>query len=147
MREAGLYYGGSSLPPITSLPLTPHQDFAERNGFCTRSFFIIKLTVSTPSSRPRLLPGEATPLSLGGSGWVARASWAVCKRSWGRPVSFSLPRSAPPPGPRACAAGQGSAAGAGGNPPAAVRRGAPAGVRSRGGGCRSAAAESESGSP
>lgn len=42
----------------------PHtqRDFAERNGFCIRSFFIIKLTVSTPSSRPRLLPREATPL-------------------------------------------------------------------------------------
>lgn len=53
------------LPPP---PLTPHQDFAERNGFCTRSFFIIKLTVSTPSSRPRLLPGEATPPSGFGVG-------------------------------------------------------------------------------
>lgn len=53
-------------PPITSLALTPHQNFAERNGFCTRSFFIIKLTVSPPSSRSRLLPGEATPLSLRG---------------------------------------------------------------------------------
>lgn len=52
-------------PP--SSPLTPHQDFAERNGFCTRSFFIIKLTVSTPSSWPRLLPGEATPPFLPGS--------------------------------------------------------------------------------
>lgn len=50
-------------PHLPSPPLTPHQDFAERNGFCTRSFFIIKLTVSTPSSRPRLLPGEATPPS------------------------------------------------------------------------------------
>ena len=45
--EVELYHGGSSLPPITTLPLTPHQDFAERNGFCTRPFFIIKLTVST----------------------------------------------------------------------------------------------------
>lgn len=53
-------------PPSSAL--TTHQDFAERNGFCTRSFFIIKLTVSTPSSRPRLLPGEAMPSSSGVSG-------------------------------------------------------------------------------
>lgn len=48
----------------------PHaqHDFAERNGFCIRSFFIIKLTVSTPSSRPRLLPREATPSRFAGSG-------------------------------------------------------------------------------
>lgn len=58
--------GVRPFPP--SSPLATHQDFAERNGFCTRSFFIIKLTVSTPSSRPRLLPGEDTPPFLGVGG-------------------------------------------------------------------------------
>lgn len=85
-------------PYLPSPPLTPHQDFAERNGFCTRSFFIIKLTVSTPSSRPRLLPGEATPPSdfrVGGPsqfGRYARAPGGCPHASvflgWLRPQSF-----------------------------------------------------------
>lgn len=60
----------------------PHvqQDFAERNGFCIRSFFIIKLTVSTPSSRPRLLPREATPLGFAGSGGGAQLGPAPATR-------------------------------------------------------------------
>lgn len=132
-------------PP--SSPLTPHQDFAERNGFCTRSFFIIKLTVSTPSSWPRLLPGEATPPFLPGSARIVRTSWAVRQRSRSPSPLVSLPRLAPPPGPRACAVGPGSGAGAGGNRSATVRRGELAGTLTRGGGARSAAGGSGSGSP
>lgn len=145
--EAGLYRGGSSLPPITSHPLTPHQDFAERNGFCTRSFFIIKLTVSIPSSRPRLLPGKATPLSFGIPGGSPEPAGRCAGAAGARPQNVRLPRSAPPPEPRACAVGPGSGAGAGGNRPAAVRRCAREGGGARGGGAPSAVGASESGSP
>lgn len=77
-----------SPPPVTSLALTPHQDFAERNGFCTRSFFIIKLTVSTPLE-------PAPPPSWGGNAPYPRGFWV------GSPSQLGGVQAQPGPAPRA----------------------------------------------